>query len=79
MVGLIGRVISPSQGLRLHRTAQHRKTRTNSHALSGIQTYDPSFQAAKTHAIHRAASVIDTDENIQKENQSHSFFTERLL
>jgi hypothetical protein len=27
MVGLLGRVISPSQGLFLHRTTQHRKTR----------------------------------------------------
>jgi hypothetical protein len=29
MVGLLGRVISPSQGLYLHRKTQHRKTRTN--------------------------------------------------
>jgi hypothetical protein len=27
MAGLLGRVISPSQGLYLHRTTQHRKTR----------------------------------------------------
>jgi hypothetical protein len=27
MVGLLGRVINPSQGLYLHRTTQHRKTR----------------------------------------------------
>jgi hypothetical protein len=27
MVGLLGRVFSPSQGLYLHRTTQHRKTR----------------------------------------------------
>jgi hypothetical protein len=27
MVGLLGRLISPSQGLYLHRTTQHRKTR----------------------------------------------------
>jgi hypothetical protein len=45
-VGLLGRVISPSQGLYLHRTTQHRKTRTNIHALSGIRTYDPSNQPA---------------------------------
>jgi hypothetical protein len=32
MVGLLGRVISPSQGLYLHRTTQHRNTRTNIHA-----------------------------------------------
>jgi hypothetical protein len=36
LVGLLGRVISSTQGLYLHRTAQHRKTRTNIHALSGI-------------------------------------------
>jgi hypothetical protein len=33
-VGLLGRVIS----LYLHRTIQHRKTRTNIHALTGIRT-----------------------------------------
>jgi hypothetical protein len=44
MVGLLGRVISPSQGLYLHRTTQHRKTLTNIHALSGIRTHDPSNQ-----------------------------------
>jgi hypothetical protein len=41
MVGLLGRVISPSQGLYLHRTTQHRKTRKNIHAMSGIRTHDP--------------------------------------
>jgi hypothetical protein len=48
IVGLLGRVISPSQGLYLHRTTQHRKTRTNIHVLSGIRTHDPSNQPAKT-------------------------------
>jgi hypothetical protein len=57
-VGLLGRVISPSQGLYLHRTTQHRKTRTNIHALSGIRTHDPSKQPAKTHASDRTATVI---------------------
>jgi hypothetical protein len=42
MVGLLGRVISPSQDLYLHRTTQHRKTRTNIQALSGIRTHDPN-------------------------------------
>jgi hypothetical protein len=55
MVGLLGRVISPSQGLYLHRTTHHRKTRTNIHALSGIRTHDPSNQPAKTHASDRTA------------------------
>jgi hypothetical protein len=39
-IGLLGRVISSSQGLYLHRATQHRKTRTNIHALSGIRTRD---------------------------------------
>jgi hypothetical protein len=55
MVGLLGRVISPSQGLYSHRTTQHRKT--NIHALSGIQTHDPSNQPAKTHASDRTATL----------------------
>jgi hypothetical protein len=57
MVGLLGRVISPSQGLYLHRTTQHRKTRTNIHALSGIRTHYPSNQPAKTHASERTVTV----------------------
>jgi predicted component of type VI protein secretion system len=57
MVGLLGRVISPSQGLYLHRTTQHRETRKNIHALSGIRTHDPSNQPAKTHASDRTATV----------------------
>jgi hypothetical protein len=57
MVALLGRVISPSEGLYLHRTTQHRKTRTNIHALSGIRTHDPSNQLAKTHASDRTATV----------------------
>jgi hypothetical protein len=55
MVGLLGRVIGPSQGLYLHRTTQHRKTRANIHALSGIRTHDNSNQSAKTHASDRTA------------------------
>jgi hypothetical protein len=57
MVGLLGRVICPSQGFYLHRTTQHRKTRTNIHALSGIRTHDPSNQPAKTQASDRTATV----------------------
>jgi hypothetical protein len=57
MVGLLGQVISPSQGLYLHRTIQHGKTWTNIHALIGIRTHDPSSQPAKTHASDRTATV----------------------
>jgi hypothetical protein len=57
MVGLLGRVISPSQGLYLHSTTQHRKTWTDIHALSGIRTHDPSNQPVKTHASDRTVTV----------------------
>jgi hypothetical protein len=38
LVGLLGWGISPTQGLYLHRTTQHRKTQTNIHAPSSIRT-----------------------------------------
>jgi hypothetical protein len=47
LVGLLGRVIGPTQGLCLHRTTQHRKTRTHIRAMSGIPTHDHSVQAAE--------------------------------
>jgi hypothetical protein len=43
MAGLLGRVISSSQDLYLHRTTQNRQTRTKIHALSGIRTRDPVY------------------------------------
>jgi hypothetical protein len=61
MAGLLGRVISPSQGLCLYKTAQHRKTRTNIHAVSGIQTRDRSVQAANTHVLDSATTEIDVE------------------
>jgi len=45
MVGLLGRGINPTQGLFLHRTAHHRKTRTDIHASTGTRTHDPSVRA----------------------------------
>jgi hypothetical protein len=57
MVGLLRRVISPSQGLYLHTTTQHRKTRTDIHNLSWTRTHDSSNQPAKTHASDRTATV----------------------
>jgi hypothetical protein len=57
VIGLLGRVISSSQGLYLHRTTQHRKTWTNIHAFRGIRTHDPSNQPAKIHASDRTATV----------------------
>jgi hypothetical protein len=48
-VGLLGRVISPSQGLYLN-TGQHKhgiNAHTDFHALSGIRTHDPSVPASE--------------------------------
>jgi hypothetical protein len=59
LVRLTGRGISPTQGLYLHKKAQHTKTKTKIHALSGFQTYDWSIQAARAHAIDRSATVLD--------------------
>jgi hypothetical protein len=72
MVGLLGRVISQSQGLYLHRTTQHRKTRTNIHALSGIRTHDPSTQPAKTHASDRTVTVTGSCFQVLFQNISGS-------
>jgi hypothetical protein len=60
---LIGRVlegggVDPSQGLYLHRIAQHRKTRANIYALRKTQTHDPNIQAVKTHDSDHAVTVI---------------------
>jgi hypothetical protein len=43
-------------GLYWHRTAQHINTKTNIHDPSRIRTCDPSSQAAKTYALHCAAT-----------------------
>jgi hypothetical protein len=61
-VGLLGRVINPSQGRYLH-TGQHKhriNAHTNIHALSGIRTHDPSVQTSEGSSClwPRAATVI---------------------
>jgi hypothetical protein len=62
-VGILGRVISPSQG-RYLLTGQHEyriNAHTNIHALSGIRTYNSSLQRAKTfHAFDSGVIVIGT-------------------
>jgi hypothetical protein len=55
MVGLLGRGISPTQGLYRHRTTQHRNTRTHIHDPSRIRTCDPNVQTAR---LLRPASSI---------------------
>jgi len=47
LVGLPGRWISPTQGLYLHSTTQHRKKQTYIHVQSGIRNRDPSVRAAE--------------------------------
>jgi hypothetical protein len=51
------------KGFYLHRPTQHRNTKTKIHASSGIQTHDPSNQAARTCALDHIAtgtSILDT-------------------
>jgi hypothetical protein len=45
------------KGLHLHRTIQHRNTKINIHAQSGIRTRDPSNQAALDRAATGSAYV----------------------
>jgi hypothetical protein len=59
LVGLFGRMIGPMQGLYLHRTTQHRKTRTYIHASSGIRSHDPSVRAAEDSTCLRARGHWD--------------------
>jgi hypothetical protein len=59
LVGLLGRVISPSQDRYLN-TGQH-KHRINAHTgiytLSGIRTHDPSVRASEARAAILGASI----------------------
>jgi hypothetical protein len=61
-VGLLGRVISSSQGIYLYintekRTHTHTKI-LNIHALSGIRTHDPGFRASESSScFDRSATV----------------------
>jgi len=47
LLGLLGRGLSPTQDLYLHRTTQHRKTRTHIHAPSGIRIREPSVRTVE--------------------------------
>jgi hypothetical protein len=60
-VGLHGWVISPSQGLYLHRVQhKHRiNVHTDIHALSGIRTHDPSVRANEDISCRRPRSHCD--------------------
>jgi hypothetical protein len=54
-VGLLGREISPTQGHYLHK---HR-INANIHALSGIQTHDPSVRASEDSSCLRPRGPCD--------------------
>jgi hypothetical protein len=61
-LGLLGRVISPSQGLYLN-TGQHKQNKRihtpNIHALSGIRTHDPSDRASEDSSYLRPRGYCD--------------------
>jgi hypothetical protein len=60
-VGLLGRVISPSQGLYLY-TGQHKhrlNAHTNIHASSRIRTYDPNVRASEDSSCLRPLGCRD--------------------
>jgi hypothetical protein len=59
-VGLLGRVISPSQGLYLHTNTEKRTHNTNTTLMPrvGFEPMVPASERAKTvHALDRAATV----------------------
>jgi hypothetical protein len=58
-VGLLGRVISPSQGHYLHAEQHKHRINANIHASSGIRTHDPSFRASKDSLCLSVSTVID--------------------
>jgi hypothetical protein len=58
-VGLLGRVISSSQGLYLYTNTEKTHTHTqtlNIHALSGIRTYGPGFRASSATVTGKSRS-----------------------
>jgi hypothetical protein len=59
LVGVLGRGISPAQGLYLHRTTQHRETQTHIHAPSRIRTCDPNVRAAEDSICFRPRGYWD--------------------
>jgi hypothetical protein len=59
------------KGLYLHRTTQHRNTKTNIHASSGIRTHGPSNQAAKPYALETGLATMSP-------NSPHHVKTKKL-
>jgi hypothetical protein len=66
-VGLLRRVISPSQGRYIH-TGQHEhriKAHTDIHALMGIRTHDPSVRASEDSTCLRPRGHWDRQSGVQ--------------
>jgi hypothetical protein len=57
LVVFLVRVISLSQGLYLHRTAQHKETKDRLHALSRNRSHDHGFRATRVQAPNGAVPV----------------------
>jgi hypothetical protein len=60
-VGLLGLVVSPSQGRYLYRGQHKHRTNayTNIHAFSGIRTHDPSVPASEDNSCLRPRGHCD--------------------
>jgi hypothetical protein len=65
-VGLLGRVISPSQGRYLH---------TDIHALSGIRTHDPSVRASENSSCLRPSDQCDRPKLVNDIDNLHCLYT----
>jgi len=60
LVRLLGRGISPTQGLYLRRKTQQKNADTHIHASSGIRTHDPSVQVVEDSTCLRPRGAIGT-------------------
>jgi hypothetical protein len=68
-----------SRRLYLHSTTQHRNTKTNIHASSGIRTHDPSNQEAKTYVSDRAAAGTGWNWIISLNNLTYCQYSDIML
>jgi hypothetical protein len=65
-VGLLGRVISSSQGLYLRKTTQHRRTKDKHPCLKRDSDPRPSIWALRSHASDRAATGSACNDPVHK-------------
>jgi hypothetical protein len=79
LVGLLGRGVGPSQGLYLHRTTQHTKTRISIHALSGIRTHDNSSFLCSRHVSLILKKITSTKFAYFSKICYHTSFQDSIL